>query len=71
MTSIIVFQVLSQFPSLDWLHPFLITTGFPGLIDVMRDPIPLDQIWDSTLLAGCYLLIGTGLAAMRLITKDN
>ncbi|SDG76884.1 ABC-2 type transport system permease protein [Lentzea fradiae] len=71
MVSIIVFQVLGQFPALDWLHPFLITTGFPGLIDVMRDPVPLDQIWDSTLLAGCYLLIGTGLAALRLITKDN
>ncbi len=71
MTTIIVFQVLGQFSSLDWLHPFLITTGFPGLLDVMRDPIPVDQIWDSTLLAGCYLLIGTGLAAMRLITKDS
>ncbi|SEQ15463.1 ABC-2 type transport system permease protein [Lentzea xinjiangensis] len=71
MTSIIVFQVLGQFSSLDWLHPFLITTGFPGLVDVMRDPIPFDQISDSTLLAGCYLLIGTGLAAIRLVTKDS
>lgn len=71
MTTIIVFQVLGQFSSLDWLHPFLITTGFPGLVDVMRDPIPFDQIGDSTLLAACYLLIGTGLAAMRLITKDS
>ncbi|MEV6241465.1 ABC transporter permease subunit [Lentzea sp. NPDC051838] len=71
MTTIIVFQVLGQFSSLDWLHPFLITTGFPGLVDVMRDPIPTGQIWDSTLLAGCYLLIGTGLAAIRLITKDS
>jgi ABC-2 type transport system permease protein len=71
MVSIIVFQVLGQFSSLDWLHPFLITTGFPGLIDVMRDPIPWGQIGDSTLLAACYLLIGTGLAAIRLITKDS
>ncbi|MET8761111.1 ABC transporter permease subunit [Lentzea sp. NPDC004782] len=71
MTTIIVFQVLGQFSSLHWLHPFLITTGFPGLVDVMRDPMPTDQIWNSTLLAGCYLLIGTGLAAIRLVTKDS
>jgi ABC-2 type transport system permease protein len=71
MAGIIVFAVLSQFEALDWLHPFLITTALPGLIDVMRDPMPTGELWNSTLLAGCYLLIGVSLAAMRLVTKDS
>ena len=71
MAGLIVFAVLGSLPSLDWLHPFLITNALPGLIDVMRDPIPTGQLWDSTLLAGCYLVIGLSLATIRLVTKDS
>lgn len=71
MAGVIVFAVLGLFSALDWLHPYLITTAWEGLADVMRDPLPTDELWRSTALAGCYVLIGLSLAAMRLATKDN
>jgi len=71
MAGVIVFAVLGIFSALDWLHPYLITSAWEGLTDVMRDPLPTDGLWRSTALAGCYILIGLSLAAMRLATKDN
>ncbi|TQM81119.1 ABC-2 type transport system permease protein [Saccharothrix saharensis] len=71
MAGVIVFAVLGVFSALDWLHPYLITSAWDGLIDVMRDPLPTEQLWRSTALAGCYVLIGMSLAAMRLATKDS
>lgn len=71
MAGVIVFAVLGVFSALDWLHPYLITSAWEGLIDVMRDPLPTEQLWRGTALAGCYILIGLSLSAMRLATKDN
>ncbi|GAA0215208.1 ABC transporter permease subunit [Saccharothrix mutabilis subsp. mutabilis] len=71
MAGVIVSAVLGLFEALDWLHPYLITTNWNSLIDVMRDPLPTEALWRSTALAGCYVLIGLSLAAMRLATKDN
>ncbi|NUT47224.1 MAG: ABC transporter permease subunit [Saccharothrix sp.] len=71
MAGVIVFAVLGVFSALDWLHPYLITSAWDGLIDVMRDPLPTEALWRGTALAGCYVLIGLSLAAMRLATKDN
>ncbi|MFI9011357.1 ABC transporter permease [Actinosynnema sp. NPDC053489] len=71
MAGVIVFAVLGLFSALDWLHPYLITSAWDGLVDVMRDPLPTGQLWRSTALAACYVLIGLSLAAMRLATKDN
>ncbi|MCC8245336.1 ABC transporter permease [Saccharothrix luteola] len=71
MAGVIVFAVLGVFSALDWLHPYLLTSAWEGLIDVMRDPLPTEGLWRSTALAGCYILIGMSLAAMRLATKDN
>ncbi|RKT52605.1 ABC transporter permease [Saccharothrix australiensis] len=71
MAGVIVSGVLGLFSALDWLHPYLITSGWDDLVDVMRDPLPTDQLWHSTALAGCYVLIGLSLAAMRLATKDT
>lgn len=71
MAGVIVFAVLGVFSALDWLHPYLITSAWEGLIDVMRDPLPTEGLWRATALAGCYVLIGMSLAAMRLATKDN
>ncbi|XVS65278.1 ABC transporter permease [Actinosynnema sp. CA-299493] len=71
MAGVIVFAVLGVFSALDWLHPYLLTSAWEGLADVMRDPLPTEGLWRSTALAGCYVLIGLSLAAMRLATKDN
>ena len=71
MSGLIVFAVLGTFSALDWLQPYLITSAWNGLIDVMRDPLPTEQLWRSTGLAVCYLVIGLSLAAARLATKDG
>ncbi|CCH28164.1 ABC transporter permease subunit [Actinosynnema sp. NPDC047251] len=71
LAGVIVSGVLGLFSALDWLHPYLITSGWEGLTDIMRDPLPTGELWNSTALAGCYILIGLSLAAMRIATKDN
>ncbi|MEU4800687.1 ABC transporter permease subunit [Actinosynnema sp. NPDC023587] len=71
LAGVIVCGVLNVFTALDWLHPYLITSSWENLTDVMRDPLPTDALWNSTALAGCYILIGLSLAAMRVVTKDN
>jgi len=47
----IVFGVLHAIPSLEWLHPVLLTSGWTSLADVLRDPLPTDELTHSTLLA--------------------
>ncbi|MEU5691555.1 ABC transporter permease [Actinosynnema sp. NPDC020468] len=71
MAGVIVSAVLGVFTALDWLQPYLITSAWEGLTDVMRDPMPTDGLWNATGLAACYILIGVSLAAIRLATKDN
>jgi ABC-2 type transport system permease protein len=66
----IVFGVLYAIPSLSWLHPLLLTTGWVAIADVLRDPIPFDGILTSTYRAGCYILIGLGLTLARTATRD-
>lgn len=68
---IIVFTILNNIPALDWLHPFLLTDGWDGLADVIRDPIPTDGITEGLLRAVCYIVIGYSLALARMSTKDG
>ncbi|GAB3454659.1 ABC transporter permease subunit [Actinophytocola sediminis] len=68
---IIVFSVLGEISSLDWLHPFLITDGWTALTDVVRDPMPTDGMTESLLRALCYIAIGYSLALARITTRDG
>jgi ABC-2 type transport system permease protein len=68
---IIVFTILNNIPALDWLHPFLLTDGWDGLADVIRDPMPTDGITEGLLRAVCYIVIGYSLALARMSTKDG
>lgn len=68
---VILFTVLAAIPSLDWLHPVLLTTGFPDLADVVRDPMPTDALTDGILRAACYILIGYSIALGRMATRDG
>lgn len=68
---IIVFGVLNAISSLDWLHPYLITHSWFGLVDIMRDPIPTDGLIEGVLRAACYAVIGYSLAFARMLTKDG
>ncbi|GDY29952.1 ABC transporter permease subunit [Gandjariella thermophila] len=67
----IVFGVLSSIPSLDWLQPFLLTEGWPSILDVLRDPMPTTGLLDGVWRAGCYLLIGLSVTLARVVTKDG
>jgi ABC-2 type transport system permease protein len=67
---LIVFGVLSAIPALEWLQPALLTTGWFAITDVLRDPLPLDELASSSLRAACYLLIGITLALARTLTRE-
>ena len=67
---LVVFGVLSAIPALDWLQPVLITTGWFAIVDVLRDPLPLDGLASSSLRAACYLLVGVGLTLLRTTTRE-
>lgn len=67
---LIVFGVLSAIPSLDWLQPLLLTTGWGAMVDVLRDPLPFGTLLDSSYRAACYLLLGLGLTLARTATRE-
>ena len=66
----IVSGVLYAIPSLDWLHPLLLTTGWIAIADVLRDPLPLDGLASSTYRATCYLTLGLGITLARTATRE-
>ncbi|MBN9109600.1 MAG: ABC transporter permease subunit [Pseudonocardia sp.] len=67
---LIVFGVLGAIPALDWLQPYLLTTGFSAGADVLRDPMTWGELGSSTLRALCYVAIGGGITASRMLTRD-
>jgi ABC-2 type transport system permease protein len=67
---LIVFGVLSAIPALEWLQPYLLTTGWTASVDVLRDPMPRDGLLLSTLRAFCYLALGAGLTVFRMLRRD-
>ena len=67
---LILFGVLSAIPALEWLQPYLLTTGWTAGADVLRDPMPVDGLIGSTLRAGCYLALGAGLTVFRMLRRD-
>jgi ABC-2 type transport system permease protein len=67
---LIVFGVLSAIPALEWLQPYLLTTGWTASVDVLRDPMPADGLVSSTLRALCYLAVGSGLTVFRMLRRD-
>lgn len=68
---VVVFNVLAVLDALDWLHPLLLNTSWPSVVDVLRDPMPLDALGEGLVRAACYLVIGLSLAAARLMTRDG
>ena len=67
---LIVFGVLTAIPALDWLQPWLLTTGWAAGADVLRDPLPLDGLVESSLRALCYVAVGAGLTTYRMLHRD-
>ncbi|MCE3554186.1 ABC transporter permease [Pseudonocardia sp. RS11V-5] len=67
---LIAFGVLGAIPALDWLQPWLLTSGWSAGADALRDPITLDAMGSSTLRALCYAAIGVGFAVWRMQRRD-
>ncbi|HEX2134181.1 MAG TPA: ABC transporter permease subunit [Actinophytocola sp.] len=68
---IVVFTVIGEIDALSWLHPILLTDGWLALADVVRDPLPTENLAENALRAACYILIGYSLALARLTTRDG
>jgi ABC-2 type transport system permease protein len=68
---LIVFGVLGAIPSLDWLQPLLLTSGFTAGTDVLRDPLPLDGLASSSLRALVYVVLGVGVTFWRMARRDG
>ncbi|MHA6796599.1 ABC transporter permease subunit [Pseudonocardia bannensis] len=67
---LIVFGVLSAIPALEWLQPYLLTSGWAAGADALRDPLPLDGMAESSLRALCYVAVGGGLTLIRMLRRD-
>ncbi|RZT86239.1 ABC-2 type transport system permease protein [Pseudonocardia sediminis] len=67
---LITFGVLSAIPALDWLQPYLLTTGWSSAADALRDPLPLDGMGSSSLVALVYLLVGAAVLITRMSRRD-
>ncbi|GAA1842325.1 ABC transporter permease subunit [Pseudonocardia ailaonensis] len=67
---LIAFGVLGAIPALDWLGPWLLTSGWSAATDALRDPIDLSAMGSSTLRALCYAAIGVGLTVWRMQRRD-
>lgn len=70
LAGLIVFGVLGSVPALDWLQPWLLTSGWSAGADVLRDPLPLGGLGKSTLRAACYVAVGGGLATLGMLHRD-
>lgn len=68
--TLIVFGVLAAIPALSWLQPYLLTTGWAAGADALRDPLPLAGLWTASGRALCYVALGGGLTAYRMLRRD-
>ncbi|PVZ12939.1 ABC transporter permease subunit [Actinomycetospora cinnamomea] len=68
---LIVFGVLAAVPSLEWLQPLLLTSGWGAGTDALRDPLPLDDLASSTARALVYLVVGVALTVWRMRHRDG
>ena len=70
LAGLIVFGVLSVIPTLGWLQPYLLTSGWAAGADALRDPLPLAGMADATLRALCYAVVGAGATVLTMLRRD-
>lgn len=63
-------QVLDQLPQIAWLHPWLFTDSWLGLIDLLRQPPVWSTFGTNALLQAGYVLVFGALAYGRMTTRD-
>jgi len=67
---LIVFGELGAIPTLEWLQPYLLTSGWSAAVDALRDPLPLAGMRDATWRALCYLAVGLAATIARMLRRD-
>ncbi|ASO18497.1 ABC-2 type transport system permease protein [Actinoalloteichus hoggarensis] len=71
MGGFIGFQLVTGFPSLDWLHPAVLTHRWmPAQLEILNDPMNVTDLTTSFLRACFYILIGLSLTVWRMNSKD-
>jgi ABC-2 type transport system permease protein len=70
LAGLIVFGVLGAIPALDWLQPYLLTSGWGAGADALRDPLPLSGMAEATWRAACYLVVGIGATVVAMLRRD-
>ncbi|WP_433785686.1 ABC transporter permease subunit [Actinomycetospora sp. CA-101289] len=68
---LIVFGVLAAIPSLEWLQPLLLTSGWGAGTDALRDPLPLGDLASSSLRALVYVVLGAAVTVARMRRRDG
>jgi ABC-2 type transport system permease protein len=63
-------QVLDQLPQIAWLHPWLLTDPWFGLIDLLRQPPEWSTLGANALLQLAYVAVFGALAYGRFTTRD-
>ncbi|HEY1969916.1 MAG TPA: ABC transporter permease subunit [Pseudonocardia sp.] len=66
----IVSGLLATIPALNNLHPLLLTAGWPALSDLLRDPIPPQDLQHGTVLALGYLVLGLAVAVTGMQRRE-
>jgi ABC-2 type transport system permease protein len=67
----LVFGVLNAIPSMDWLRPVLLTSGWSSLTDLLREPVPTDGLGHSALVAVGYLVVGLAVAVAGTLRRES
>lgn len=68
---VIVCDVLTAVPSFDALRPWLLPAGWPTLADLLREPIPIDDLLRSSVLAAAYLVLGLVGAVLGTLRREG
>lgn len=66
----VVAQVLGQLDQLAWLHPWLFTHHWLGMMDLLREPISFSGLTDNLVLQAGYIAFFGALAYGRFTTND-
>lgn len=70
VTVAIVSQILDAIPQLAAVHEFLPTHWWMAFVDLLREPVALDNMRAGLLLAGAYAAVFGTLAWARFATRD-
>lgn len=67
---VVIVEILDAIPQIDAIHPWLFTNWWLTFGDLLRDPVPLDQMTHGLLVDAAYVVVFGLLAWARLTTRD-